>query len=1024
MEVLVPVLQLGGGLLGLGLSLGLLFPSTRLAAHTILTGSLSLPSLEWEVSKLLWLTGDEVVVRFSWQSFSISISVRRASIDLEGDPSDNDSGMMNSWLSEKRGPLEGWLAHLAKLMPLPRLILTSPRLEIIAHTDFGALSAHIEALHLRYRYPSDVELSCSIRVMCLEEEDCSLPLFELTHLDMHMSSTSCSMEIDDCLLFIDSVASPEVLLQLRAIIIKLLSIITCRRLLNSEMQDFSSSDVSTPYFDAHSGLDVRRSSYKWSIALRQFTLAHLISGTIRKSLSIQGISSYFNVETVEAPSIDCRISVSDLALGGQEPFLEAKEDIFELAYSADGASASLSGRLLPCRLRLDLSTLHSAIRISNMIAGMQTLVHSPRVHQHRIIVPTIRLNFVCSEVKVIVASEFQRELAHVTLLNLSCTNLADSSLALTLDSCNVGVMSATTCVSFIQITSIRVSLVFTPPTIPLSADALSRCRSAVDWRSLQDATPPAYHIDIDAQALVLRLNAAVLWTISDVVNALFMSDRRTGLTSLRMDLAGLRAWSAKLEIADMRATLLAEDSVSTEVQTALGGACTVFFKGLEQISRTMEVYLNSGRVDVLGRSAQSEKFEVASFDLRNSCLITSRIYPAETFIQSAASPNTLTGLIRYISITSFDIISVRLNLLSSFLNPIVLTLVRFSSHIPTPNLRTTSLLTSAIASYELSVEKVSIIFSRNHEFGRFSADTLRLNTVSHGPLLSRTLFQINNPTYTDIFYPDSKFKVLLSTLEENAEILIELMYISHPTLPPFLCLNVSQMRFVYLQRAMMTFVSFLQELFHDSYGENNTMDRSESSAQHSTRIQITGRVIECILPVNSFSNDGLVIIAETVNLWFPGSSIGRPSSLRSDSEASEMLLNLCKQAMHSHDNDYFENIDRRFSHISESLPDVTHIPPRECNDFEYSLANSTICSLCNQNAIATRLSLEGMFSVAQQSAISEGIYVSVADSLGFDYCCGGEETLSSVTVRVIAAETVDLVLAQGQYLVCLVYAVH
>ena len=1027
MESLVPVLRLGGGLLGLGLSLGLLFPSTWLAAHAILTGSLHLPSLEWEMKSLLWLTGDDIVVRFSWHSYSISISVRRASIELEGDPSDEDPELMSGWLVKKRGRSQAWLAHLTGLIPLPRLVLQSPRLEFTIQTDFGALSAVVESLHLRYRHPSDVEVTCSIRVMGTGVAEGSLPLLEVTDLHLRTSPASSSMEIEDCLLFPECLAAPEVLLPLRTIIIKILSVVTSRQLLNPELQEVDDADPSAPFFDAHTSTDAQRLPFRWTVDLKRFSLSHHLSGAIRKSLSMQNVSCHFNFEMGDDPKSDCRLSIAGLVVDEQEPLLSQGDgrkaaDVLELSYAANSESVTVTGTLRPCSIAIELSTIRAAIAISNMIAGTQALLISPQpmIRKQRVD-PALIVDFECSQMRCVIKSSIKGEQVHIDVCNFICTDLSNSSLSFKLDSLNAGTVCEKSSFPFLEVASISGTMAFTTP-IPFSTERLYQCESAQDWMSLQDAATSSCHTSVNVQVLTLRLTATMLSTISEIVNGLLTTnDRRTGLIPLRMNLSDLRPWSAKFVIAEMSANMRSTDPALTELCITLGGACTILTKGVGNLSRAVDVYLSNGSVDVLGRSAQTVDLVVASFELRDSCLLRSLHYPAEAFFQSAAYPNHLIGLIRQSSTIYIDVVSVKLNLLSLFLNPIVQILMRSLVSFPTAIPPQASLLASSIVSFQVSLGKLLIIFSRNREFGCFTADTCRLNTVSHGPFLFLSLFHVKNAVYMDTFYADSKFRVLLSPIDVNSDVPIEVMYISHPCAPSFLAVKLSHVRFVYLQRAMMTFVSFLQELFRDTntLDEKNTADLLESLAflpQLSPKIQIMGKLIEFIIPVNSYSNEGLVIIAETVNLWLSGSGIDSGSEGLSDSEGVDILLKLCEEVMYSSHDNYSEYNFPRFDEITKCTRSVNSASHSEISNFEYNISNATICSLCNQNAIAAGLSLGGMFSVVKQCAMSEGFYISVEKSLGFRYHDGENHELSTVTVEV-RADPVELVMAQGQYMV-------
>ena len=994
---------------------------TRLSGIETLSGSLRLPSLHWGDARLLRLYVDELMLSLSPLTFCLRVSSPRASIDLDGRPGDDDPTLLSSIFLQEQGMWWKLLMKLAQLIPLPRVVVEVSSLDSVIQTDHGDLMLVLEGVRLQVKYPYEYYLTCSIKLTSVDGNESSLPLLELTAFDLSWSKKSCTIQIEDCLLHLENIAAVDSRLRIRTTAIKLLSIVTRRRLMNSELQDLSDLN-STPYFDAYPLDNVPTYPWEFRILVQRLSVSEVIANTSRRALSMHTATFNYQIEDKGSPVFTYKLNISDISSCVNDGFVSlveksVAEETFELMCITQGNSHILRGKLLPCTIQSDLSTLRSAKLIGHMISQIYSLASSP-IHRQRLhrFVNVLDVNISCSRLTLLITSNFE-ELVRCTFTSLCCYSTSVLSLNLALESINVDVSNKSNPTSVIQTSGINVYLTFFDQTA-INQHSLLNLKSGEEWNLCVSSLAPSYVTNIQVDSFAFRVEPGVLLTLSRIMQALITFSPDSGLHPLRIYSTKLRGWSSKLMVSKIAFTLDSTDDSRTTLYSEMGGVLTVTVKGLGLLSRIVDVSISSGMVEIFGKSIERKEFRVAAVQVKDSCLATSFLYPAELFISSSTPHDMVVGIIRYASFFSAYVLLIELDLISTFLNPVILTLQHFPSITLNTIICHDPSLRSSIALYHVSIDEITIAMSRQKIIGRFHADTIQLDSISHGSSLSLSKLSMRNPDYSDFFYADSKFRVLFSHFEERGGASLQLFYSALNTTNPILEVDVPNARFVYLQRAMMTITSFVQDL----YKNFNLVPMVSSTISAiepvllSTQIYVRGRMIECIIPVNSYSNDAIVIIAETVRFHMVNADTVDFSERNIGSWVSENCWLSFEKATDLDEFDIGILDSNFFDEIAKYIRARSNTSSELLSLSTFSISNATICSMCNNNVITSGLNLEGNVKIEMKNAISEGIYASVEQGLGFRYREGKDLLLSSVAVEVDVND-VEINISQGQYLV-------
>jgi hypothetical protein len=259
---------------------------------------------------------------------------------------------------------------------------------------------------------------------------------------------------------------------------------------------------------------------------------------------------------------------------------------------------------------------------------------------------------------------------------------------------------------------------------------------------------------------------------------------------------------------------------------------------------------------------------------------------------------------------------------------------------------------------------------------------------------------------------------------------------------PILEIVTTNLRLVYLQRAVMTIISYLRDIIpsnlfkklpHHSasslpilsipeMGDDPFVHKLFSPARSGIfRFSWTVFNSEVHLPINSSGDDALVFIFRHLSLYrlspaheilpFKEYSLGLFTSSRpmwiSEESRIDDLLSLRRRGRRFLPD--WQLIKYADSHLSS--PQVAILEDEFETHLSINLHDCLICSWCSDNLIAKSQSIHCLLTIQSIMPSVSGIYPTVFDHLGFR-----SQAIMNCFVIDLTAESVDWVLSRGQYM--------
>jgi hypothetical protein len=320
------------------------------------------------------------------------------------------------------------------------------------------------------------------------------------------------------------------------------------------------------------------------------------------------------------------------------------------------------------------------------------------------------------------------------------------------------------------------------------------------------------------------------------------------------------------------------------------------------------------------------------------------------------------------------------------------------------------------------------------------------STVAFGAITSQLSVSLESLVGVDLTDPNAVHTTIACNLPEAATVPmnhLELHITSRLGEASIMELRGEYIEYTYLQRTTMTMVNYFRDhLLKSIFATLSSPQTAVGSTVRSDlkelyrypingifRFALSIRRLEAHIPVNSYANDSLTIIAghgifykscPVIDALYPLYTRAPYLARRIWMSESRNIRAIMESLKHGSDS---IAIDQANIHWNLPASDVQRelITPDGMQSqasilrFDIQLLNATICSWCNQNAIGEHIDLSAYLTIeSTMIGSANGLQPEVIDYSADEYMDAADESRNKIIVD-IASKEVDWILSQGQY---------
>ena len=688
---------------------------------------------------------------------------------------------------------------------------------------------------------------------------------------------------------------------------------------------------------------------------------------------------------------------------------------------------------------LDTATLAALADFSFRLANLSrsTLRKDGRVFSSSDSMPGVQLLLRCDDFSIVL-SDGQEFLARVDTRNmeLTPTNISCESIQLLIASspnCNSKLEMAPLMevkgifAEYIPIFPIAIS----PHQLPVESSYL---RWVSFFGSSADLTA-SLNMKVDLISVTLRTSMTEslsrLLAMDLISHHLSSVQPSLALRKIQMPVSKLSFTAMTLHVKELKGHLEARDgNKGRSVCLTFATAITIQRRSLAALAQYVKVIVPA---DVCVHSSldgeEGKTFELLRLKLppvrsEGKLLFSWMEHPSSLFVQESHAPDRLQGVMQRSSVIVCSVLHAAVTVRSEDI-ALLLLLSHQLSALSTPActksrdclLRLCPQAKPTVV-VRLTCKSIEMELYRLTRMGSLELSSCVLNIVCFGSALFQTNGCVSNVQYIDRCYPRAVFTSIIESFDTKTlnKMDFHMTFSSSAPSSPLVEIRLQNTRIIYLHRACMTLVAFLQDMFALLPPTSKKEVGVKEAIQYSSRCCLSFESLEFILPINSFSNDGLVFLARS--LTFHPSSLLRSSSVFMKgpwiAEGRWMSMEIKVDTMfrpgqREVDGEWdVETVHRAL------LPTADEVFSGEMV-FEIRLQNTLLCSMCSPHAIDSDLNLTAVLRISAVDGIHEGIYNATSVALSDIAKLEAIPSLTHVNVDV-SIDRVDWRLSQGQYM--------